>query len=165
MSYVFANSDQSSVIRDSVSVVAWDPVNNQPLDITGLAGRLWIQAGSPVPDPYVAPTQTSLQQFDQAISYGVTLIWTISTTLNGAYAIDPQTQNNITAETVSILLNNTFTNGQATRYWMDTQNSVHQFTIPQFKLFATTIAAYVSSLHAALGGQAAWPSNAITITG
>lgn len=59
MSYVFNNADHTSVLRDDVVHVPWDPANNRPLDYDGQAGRLWIEAGSPIPDPYVARPPTA----------------------------------------------------------------------------------------------------------
>ena len=165
MSYVFVTPDNSFALRDDGGTVPWDPVNNQPLDIDGHAGRLWRDAGSPIPSPYIAPTPTPAQQLADALASGVTLTWSASPALNGTYALDQITQANITAESVSMLMNNAFTSGQLQRYWPDVSGTPHQFTIAQFKLFATTIAAYVDSLNAAQAGQAAWPSNAVSVTG
>jgi hypothetical protein len=165
MPYQFATPDHAYVLRDDGAWLPWDVGNNQPADIMGGAGTDWKAAGSPTPDPYVAPPLTPQQQFANALIAGVTLTWSSSTALNGAYAIDTATQANITAESVSVMMNNLFTNGQPQRYWPDQSGMPHQFTIDQFKLFATTIAAYVDSLHAALAGQAAWPSNAINVAG
>jgi hypothetical protein len=181
MAYVFLNPDRSVVQRTStvldtnpdgtttprqeVSELAWDPVANQPADMGGWVGRVWEQDGAPVPDAYAAPTLTPQQQFEAALNSGLSLTWSASPTLTGNYAIDPMTQSNITAESVSILMNNAFTSGQPTRYWPQLNGTPQQFSIPQFKLFATTVAAYVDSLHAAAAGQASWPSNAVSISG
>jgi|SRR5215469_3676589 len=164
MSYVFANPDSTIVVVDGISFVPWDPVNGVPLS-GGAALRAWQAAGAPAPTPYVAPPPTPQQQFDSATASGVTLSWSSSTGLNGTYAVDPTTQNNITAEGVSILMNNAFTNGQQTRYWPELNGTPHQFTVAQFKIFSTAIAAYVDSLNAAMAGQAPWPSNALSVSG
>jgi hypothetical protein len=55
MPYKFVTEDSSCVQRDDLSFIAWDAVNNRPNDIGGRAGREWLDAGSPQPEPYVAP--------------------------------------------------------------------------------------------------------------
>jgi hypothetical protein len=74
----------------------------------------------------------------------------------------------IQAETVSILTNGTFTNGQTTRNWPNAEGSFQPFTIAQFKALATAIAQYLDALATALatasaGGSPSWPSANITI--
>jgi hypothetical protein len=74
-SYVFQNASHTSALRtaddDMFYSIPWstDPV--QPLDVDGELGRLWIEDGSPVPDPYVepepvppVPTQAQALAFD-----------------------------------------------------------------------------------------------------
>jgi hypothetical protein len=167
MGYVFANADHSFVIRtDDSAWIVWDVTNAQPADIDGHAGSRWRDAGSPAPDPYVAPVPTSQQQYADAVNAGVTLAWTVSTALNSTYALDQVSLNNIIAEGVSINMNNTLTNGQQQRYWLNSSGTPILFTLPQFKLFATAVAAYMDSLHTALAqGSTTWPSSTVAVTG
>lgn len=54
MAWTF-NVDGTSAIRDDGAFVPWDTISNQPADINGWIGRAWIDAGRPIPEPYVAP--------------------------------------------------------------------------------------------------------------
>ncbi len=58
MAYTFANAEHTIVLRDDGANIPWDPELNQPLDVDGYVGRLWIAAGSPIPQEYVAPVVT-----------------------------------------------------------------------------------------------------------
>jgi hypothetical protein len=53
-----ANSNYAIRSSDGATV-PWDAANNQPLDIGGLAGRIWEQDGSPAP---VAPPTPTLAE-------------------------------------------------------------------------------------------------------
>ena len=142
-------------------------------DPTDTVGPGWTYNGTTFVAPVVVqPTLTAAQAaqglYNAALAAGVNLTWSSSTALNGTYDIDKDTQSDITAETVSLLLNNTFTNGQTTRNWLDYSFAAHSFTIAQFKAFSTAIALYVDALimaqsMAGAGQTATWPSANITI--
>lgn len=66
MAYVFSAPDNSMVQRDT-AFVPWNTVLNQPLDISGGAGVIWRQDGSPIPSPYVAPAPTVEQLREAAL--------------------------------------------------------------------------------------------------
>lgn len=110
-------------------------------------------------------------QLATAMAAGLTVTWTASTLLNATYALDQTTQFNVTAETVSILVNGTFTNGQSTRNWPTiVTGSFVTMAVAQFKSLATATALYIDQCQtayatAAAGGQATWPSANITISG
>lgn len=129
----------------------------------------WIASGNTV-QPYVAPTPTAQQIYESALSAGLTVNWTVSTSLSAIYDIDKAMQFNITAEQVSVLTNNVFANSQTTRNWPDKSGSYHLMTIAQFKKFSTAVAQYVDQLASCLvaseqGQTPTWPSSTVTITG
>jgi hypothetical protein len=132
----------------------------------------WLDAGN-TPDAAPAPTAAEAAQaaYSAAIAAGLATTWSTSTTLNGAYALDQATQFNMTAETVSILTNGTFTNGQTTRNWPNAAGAFQSLTLAQFKALASAIALYLDGLASALalaaasaGGAASWPSVTVTIS-
>jgi hypothetical protein len=98
------------------------------------------------------------------------MTWTISTTLNGDYAIDPQTQLEIDAEIISIDTNQTFTNEQTTHAWPDAGVTPHASGVAQFKPVVTAITAYLDALvreqaAASTGQSTTRPSASVTIIG
>lgn len=131
----------------------------------------WIAAGNtPTPAPAPSAAQTAAMQYAAAVAAGLTVTWTVSATLNGTYALDPTTQFNMTAETVSLVTNSVFTNGQSTRNWPTLSGTFLSFTVAQFKALATAIALYLDQLAsaqatAAAGQSTAWPSASVTING
>lgn len=113
---------------------------------------------------------TPQMQFSDALASGLITTWSASTGLDGTYPIDPTTQANVTAENVSLLVNQKFTNGQTTRQWPTISGTTKTLSVAQFQALATAIALYVDQLYAALtaaseGQDATWPSNAVNITG
>jgi hypothetical protein len=69
MTYIFTSADKTVALHEEDGGnVPWNPTLNQPEDIGGYAGRLWMDEGSPIPAPYVAPPPTPEQfrvtQFD-----------------------------------------------------------------------------------------------------
>jgi len=132
--------------------------------------QVWLAVAGNTPDPVPAPSQAQAAQtqYNAAIVSGLTVNWSTSTALNGTYALDQATQFNITAENVSILVNNAFTNGLSTKNWPDQAMTFHSFTIAQFKAFATAAGQYIDALISASQATAAgqsttWPSASITI--
>lgn len=102
-----------------------------------------------------------------AIAQGVAITSTSTPALNGTYACDPTTQDNINSEIAAIELNGTFANQQLATAWPNSTGAV-SLTIAQFKEIATAIGAYVAAVDAAemtlaAGGSATFPSNAATI--
>lgn len=123
-----------------------------------------------IPTTTIPPASQATTLYNNSIAAGINLTWTQSNTLNGTYDIDQTSQMQITAESVSIMMNNQFTNGANTRSWLDFNNVPHTFDIPQFKTFATTVASYVNALieskyAMSIGQNITWPSSSITITG
>lgn len=114
-------------------------------------------------------------KYAAALAAGLTVTWTTSTTLNGTYPLgaDPITgasiQTELLGELASFGANGTFTNGQASRGWPTAGGGYVNFTVAQFKAFATAQAAYLDALAtaeaiAAAGGTASWPSANVTIS-
>jgi len=52
MAWVFGNNANTIVVVDGILSVPWDNNNMRPTDFTGYVGRLWLDAGSPIPEPY-----------------------------------------------------------------------------------------------------------------
>lgn len=79
--------------------------------------------------------------------------------LNGNYAIDNHTQQNIQAISIYVAVNGRFPNGQSSQLWPDVNGTFHSFTsTAQWLAFATGVADFVAALQL---GQA--HSNTITI--
>lgn len=164
---IYTLTATSSVVRDADGA-------NIPADARNADWQIyqaWLAAGN-TPTPYTPPMPSAAQaaaaQYAAALAAGLTLSWSTSTTLDGTYDIDPQTQAYISGEITSILMNGTFTNGQPTRVWLDAASAPHTFSIAQFKAFATQVALTVDALltaqaTAAAGGSATWPSASATI--
>lgn len=161
-------TDTTAIIRTSDNArIPADPDNADYA-----AYQAWLAVPN-TPDPYVAPVQTPQDQFNTKLATGMNATWTVSgvsaeTNLNGLYAIDPQTQFNITAETVVILTSGLFSNGTLQRYWLDKTGVPRPMSIDQFKAFAIAVSAYVNGLYAVMaaltaGQNVSWPTNAVTI--
>jgi hypothetical protein len=142
-------------------------IPNDPKNNDWVAYQTWLGAGN-IPDPYFV-TLTPQQQFSAALANGINTIWTPSSSLNGVYAIDSQTQFNITAETVTILTIGTFSNGSTSRYWLNQNGQPMLMNVVQFKAFAMAVSTYVDGLYAVLAALQAgqintpWPNNQATI--
>lgn len=130
---------------------------------------VWDIATAGTVKDYIAPIPPDLtpqQEAEAALAAGIQIQSTGTPSLNGAYTISQFAQININAEISSILLNNTFTNGQSTMPYLDATNAPHTFSIAQFKDFATKYAAYTSAvtLYALTdGGQGSLPTQPVTI--
>ena len=115
------------------------------------------------------------QAFIFAVSSGVQIQSTSTSSLNGTYAIDQVSQQNITAEalyirTTALIASGgaTFTTGTSTAAWTDAVGVPHTFTTAEFTSFAEAVARYIRALQTALAlAQAgeAWsaPSQPVTI--
>jgi hypothetical protein len=141
-------------------------IPNDPNNLDRQAYNAWVAAGG-VPDPYVV-ILTPQQEFTNQLANGIKTVWITSNQLNSTYAIDQQTQFNITAETVTILTSGTFSTGGTTRYWLDQSGTPMPMNIPQFKAFSVAVSEYVNSLYAVLasklaGQNVSWPVNTATI--
>ena len=91
-------TDGTAIIRTSDNArIPADPDN-----MDYVAYQAWL-AVSNTPDPYVATPLTPQDQFNSKLAAGMNATWTVSgigaeNNLNALYAVDPQTQFNITAE-------------------------------------------------------------------
>jgi hypothetical protein len=153
-----AANEQIVVMRSDGASIPKDPSNAD-----WQAYLAWLAQGN-TPDPYAAPALSPQDQFAAGIAAGVTLVWSVSTTLNGLWDCDQQTQDQITAEMVSINTNGTFTNGAASRAWYDFGWTAHTFTVAQFKIFATAIGAHVDAWYGTLVGGSV-PNATVNVNG
>jgi hypothetical protein len=109
------------------------------------------------------------QAYNAALAAGIAITSTGTSSLNGTYACDKGTQQNIVAEQVYISNEGTFTNGGTTMAWPDVSGTYHTFpSTTEFTAFAKAVAQYVQALATALavvrgGGSWSAPSNAYTI--
>lgn len=146
-------------------------IPNDPSNQDWIIYQNWVNGGGRA-DPYVPVSDTPQQKFNTALAAGMNTVWTISGSpdgsLNGLYAIDPQTQFNITAETVTILTSGAFATGGTTRFWLNMAGVPMPMNIAQFQAFALAVSAYVNALYGILAEQQAgvnvqYPSNQVTI--
>ncbi|HZQ01423.1 MAG TPA: hypothetical protein VFB13_17895 [Reyranella sp.] len=128
--------------------------------------QAWLAVpNTPDPVPAAAPKDT----FNLAIAAGLAVTSSGTPALNATYALDRDALFNITSEQVYIATKGTFTNGGATRAWLDAAGTPHVFpSVAAFTAFAEAVAQYVDSLNTALvtaeqGGTPAWPAAAASI--
>ena len=143
------------------SALLWVDVTAQPTVVPG-----WSYSGGVFTPPaaLAAPVLTLAQRAWAAMATGLTLTSTGTPALSGAYAVDVTAQV-ITSQVTSILLNGTFADGTGSVAWPDTAGALHTFTIAQFKVFATAVAAYVAALFKAINGiSTTLPSGSVTIS-
>jgi len=50
--WVFGNAKDTIVLCNGVISVMWDKINNQPRDMDGYYAQLWLDDGSPTPEPH-----------------------------------------------------------------------------------------------------------------
>jgi len=138
-------------------VGGWRSVD-EPAEV--IAGETY-SATMPVP-----PALTLAQQAAQAVDAGLSIALSGSISLaETLFATDPQTQSWIDAEVTSILLNGTFVDGASTVQWPDATGALHDFTVPQFKIIAAAVGAYVGVCRKCIIGSAtALPPASIPLT-
>lgn len=117
-------------------------------------GASWV-GGDVVPPAAVTLTaaQTLALQAQAALSNGLAVTSTATSTLNGTYAVDDTAQNHVMAEITSIMLDGTFADGTTSVAWIDTAGGSHTFTVAQFKTFASALSSYVANLTKCMLGQ------------
>jgi hypothetical protein len=166
MAFTYSLTQFDTLVQRSDGVFIPNDANN----IDWIAYQAWLTAGN-IAAPY-APVLSPQQQFNVILSGGINTTWVISGgpdgSLNGLYAIDQQTQFNITAEVVTILSTGVFSTGASTRFWLNMTGQPMQMNTTQFRAFAMAVSAYVNSLYAVLaeltaGATVAWPSNQVSI--
>jgi hypothetical protein len=59
--YILTPDGKSAIRSSDGASVPWDMASNRPLDIGGLAGRIWEQDGSPAPITPPAPTLAEIK--------------------------------------------------------------------------------------------------------
>ena len=139
--------------------VTWVDMTAQPAVVPG-----WSYAGGVFTPPAAAPVLTLAQRAWVAMAAGLTITSTGTPALSGVYTVDITAQV-ITSQVTSILLNGTFADGTGSVAWPDTSGALHTFTIAQFKVFATAVAAYVAALFKAINGiSTTLPSGSVTIS-
>jgi hypothetical protein len=114
--------------------------------------------------------QAAQLAFNAAAKLGVTVTSTAYPAVSATYAIDKQSLANVTSEQVYLATANRFTNGQASRAWLDINGAPHVIPSPAVatQLFEA-IALYYDSLLTALataqatGAPFVAPSNTASI--
>ena len=81
----------------------------------------------------------SAQQATKLYNAGCAITSTSTAALGGTYAVAGNAMSTIFAEMISILTNNTFTNGTASLDYPDTSRHAAHFTMAQFKTLATAL--------------------------
>ncbi|OYV98639.1 MAG: hypothetical protein B7Z68_00410 [Acidobacteria bacterium 21-70-11] len=112
-----------------------------------------------------APTFTLAQQATAALSAGLAITSTGTPALDATYPCDANTQAQLSAEVISLMLNSTFADGTTSIDWVDVNRTGHTMTAAQFKTVATAIGAYVSALTKCINGQSTTlPASSVTIS-
>jgi hypothetical protein len=114
----------------------------------------------PIPAPQVAAAL-----YNAALQAGLTITWSISTALNGTYALDTNTQVTLIG---AYLASQNFTRPPIAWYLMN--GTAVSFTTAQANHFGAAVWGYLNSLRAAqavaaAGGNPTWPSNSVNVTG
>jgi hypothetical protein len=136
-------------------------IPNDPRNSDWQAYEAWVADGNTA-DP--APSPTLAQQALALLSAGCAIVSTGTPALDGTYPTDAASQQYVTSEVTSILLNGTFTDGATDLAWIDVSGTPHDFTIPEFKALATALAAFVTGCVKCTTGQAdALPAQPVTI--
>jgi hypothetical protein len=128
-------------------------------------GGLWaVQGGTLVPYSPPVPAPSLAQQAATMLAGGLMVSSSGDGALNATYPCDSLTQQHVSAEIVSLLLNGTFTDGATTISWLDAAGNAHALSIDQYKSLATALAAFVTSCVRCISGQSTTlPSNQATI--
>ena len=108
---------------------------------------------------------TAVTSANAAITHGITIVSQSTPSLNGIYALDSNSIENITGTELYILTNGTFPEGTETFPWADKNGTVHIFpNVAMFKAFATAVGDFVSAVEQyANTGQGFIPNNTVTI--
>ena len=106
----------------------------------------WTFDGTNFAAPTPPPPPSLAQQAVAMLAAGCQITSTGTPALNATYPCDPTTQADIQAELISLMLNNTFTNGTTTLLWLDATNTPRAFSVAAFKAFATAVGTFVGAL-------------------
>jgi hypothetical protein len=118
-----------------------------------------------IPTQAIPASQVAIQNYATAVSSSVTLTWSVSTSLNGTYALDVNTQVQLIG---AYLASANFSHAPIA--WYMQNGTAVSFTTTQANLFGAAIWGYLTAIRAAQAAQAAggtptWPSSSISITG
>lgn len=110
--------------------------------------------------------QQQLQASAMALLAGTVSLSSSSTpSLNGSYTVSPADQAHIAAEVQSLMLNGTFADGSSTVAWPDATGATHDFSVTEFKAFATAVGSFVADCFKVLNATSTTlPSAALTIS-
>ena len=116
--------------------------------------------------PPAPPAPTLAQQAVALLADGVQVTDSGTPADSGTYALDPQTLDFISTESLSLGSTGAFTDGTTVIEWPDAFGELHAFTAVEFKLFAGAVGAFVHACRKCVIGVtgATLPSNQITIT-
>lgn len=108
--------------------------------------------------------------YSAALNAGITLTWSVSTLLNGTYALDSVTQIRMLAERLSVAVNSTFTNGTTTLTWYQSNGTSVSLSTSQAGAFIKAVWQYLTAIwvaqnQQAAGGNPTWPSASVNVTG
>lgn len=157
-----------------VNVVEWDGVSKYSAgeditlqkDATGNVKKGWTYIDGEFSPPD-AQTLSATLRAQEAISAGIVIASTSTSSLNGTYGLDQISQSNVNATVTYILLNGTFPGGGATMPWVDQNGGVHIWpNVTEFKAFATEFANYVAAValySVSNGASGSLPPNTVTI--
>lgn len=167
----YAVVDQNNVVQNVIEYdgnSAYNPGAGMTLVQSSTAGKGWNY--NPATGVFSAPASQAIsasKMAADAIAAGLIVTSAANPALNGTYGLDQKSQNNVSATTTYILLNNSFPGGNSTMQWIDQNNVAHLWpNVAEFKAFATAYANYVAavSLYAASNGASgAIPSNQVSI--
>jgi hypothetical protein len=126
----------------------------------------WAVANGGTLVPYTPPMpELSLRaQAEAALIAGVSIVSTSNPALDGVYPMTPEMRSDIQAEVLSLVVNQSFTNGGTVIGIGDISNTLHDFDAAIFPTFATLYGRHVGALRAVqISNEGTLPSQPVTI--
>jgi len=144
-----------------LNAVQWDArfPNTSEWAINTTTDPITLETYNPAP-----PALSLSEQAQIALSNGVTITSSSTSSLNGTYDCGSATQDHIQSEILSIILNGSFADGTTTVLWLDMANTSHTYNVVEFKSFAGAIGQYVAALFKVIQGTlTSLPASTVSI--
>jgi hypothetical protein len=157
------------IVAGSTTLV-WSSASMSYVPVTDATYVAWLTGNSAtiIDTPQNLGDVLAQQVFPTVFARGANVTSTGTPALNGLYAMDADTQGNLTALSTGIAAGKPLPGGGTTFNYPDMSRAQHAFTGPQFLNLATAIESYIYVYEQAVaanlaGGSVAIPSNNLTI--